>query len=118
MKGNTADPVGKTGRRGVVSTCPRIDKVDGRIRAVLGIPKKKDLHPHLDRKRLQTGGPCHAKPTIKNVPEYIMRIGRKDLIFAPNYLIKCSYWQNKASGGHIRPIFYHQKIRCCGKKIR
>ena len=31
---------------------------------------------------------CHAKPTIKNVPEYIMRIGVKDPIFPPNYTIK------------------------------
>ena len=32
--------------------------------------------------------PCHAKPTIKNVPEYIMRIGAKDHSFAPNLTIK------------------------------
>ena len=111
MKGNTADPVGKTGRRTWCRHVGESTGADGRIRAVLGIPKKKDLHPHLDRERLQTGGLATPSRRLKNVPEYIMRIGAKDPVFAPNYTIKCLYWQNKVLGEHIRPIFYYQKIQ-------
>ena len=99
-----------------MSTCPRIDKVDGHIRAVLGIPKKKDLHPHLDRECLQIVGLATPSRRLKIVTRYIMRIEAKDHIFAPNHVIKGFISAKKGFGrGHIRLIFYRRRSHIAAK---
>ena len=102
----------------MVSTCPAIDKQTARLRAVSGIPKNKDLHPHLDRECLQIGGFATLSRRLKNVTEYMMRIEAKDQVFAPNYLIKCPMSAKQGLGRAYSAYILPSKDQVLRQKIR